>query len=326
MFADPVWTGTLAFLLVFAAIAAAGYWTLLRGSGEQRKAVSRLRGLGARPQTTPQLPPISGGFWRGALELIARAGSTKTAQVEVLRKKCLNAGFFHPRAPMIFVGAQLLLILTLTVGGALLSFWALSGGGSLKPAGGVLARIPPWMKLSLFALSGATAGMLAPSWWLSTQVQKRQRLLRHAFPDALDMLVLCLEGGVSINAAIQRVTDELQVVHPVLGMEMNIVEREMQLGLSASEALRKFGDRCGLTDVSDLAIVLLQSEKYGASLTKTLRGYVEGARINRQQKAEEMAQKAAVKILFPTLLCIFPAIFVVVLGPAAFQIATMFSR
>jgi tight adherence protein C len=326
MFADPAWTGTLAFLLVFAACAVVGYWAFLRGSGGRRKAVSRLRGLAERPLPAPTPPPTGAGFWRAGLELIARAGSTKTARVEELRKKCLNAGFFHPRTPMVFVGAQLLLILTLTVGGALLTFWGAPGVGKGKPSSGVLAQVPPWLKLSLFALSGAAVGMLAPSWWLSMQVQKRQRLLRHAFPDTLDMLVLCLEGGVSINAAIQRVTDELQVVHPVLSMEMNIVQREMQLGLSASEALRKFGDRCGLADVSDLAIVLLQSERYGASITKTLRGYVEGARIARQQKAEEMAQKAAVKILFPTLLCIFPAIFVVVLAPAAFQIATMFSR
>jgi tight adherence protein C len=325
MFADPVLIGTLAFLLVFTASAVVG-WAFLRGSGEQRKAVSRLRGL-ARTSSPALLPTrTTSGLGRACLDLVARAGSTRKARVEELRKKCLNAGFFHPRTPMVFVGAQLLLIITLTVGGALLSFWSAPPGGKPKPPSGILARSPLWLKLSLFTLSGATAGVLAPSWWLSAQVRKRQRLLRNAFPDMLDMLILCLEGGVSINAAIQRVTDELQVVHPVLCMEMNIVQREMQLGLSASEALRKFGDRCGLSDVSDLAIVLLQSEKYGASVTKTLRGYVEGARIARQQRAEEMAQKAAVKILFPTLLCIFPAIFVVVLGPAVFQIATMFSR
>jgi tight adherence protein C len=326
MLTDPVWLGSLAFLLVFAASAAAGYWAFLRGSGEQRKAMSRLRGLAARPQPAPLATPTTAGLWRACLELMARAGSMQTTRVEELRKKCLNAGFFHPRTPLIFVGAQLLLIVTLMAGGAFLALWDAPAAGKAKASSRAVVRLPAWLKLSLFALSGAGAGVLAPSWWLSAQVKKRQRLLRNAFPDALDMMVLCLEAGVSINAAIQRVTDELQVVHPVLSMEMNIVQREMQLGLSASEALRKLGDRCGLADVSDLAVVLLQSEKYGASMTKTLRGYVEGARIARQLKAEEMAQKAAVKILFPTLLCIFPAIFVVVLGPAAFQIATMFSR
>jgi tight adherence protein C len=190
----------------------------------------------------------------------------------------------------------------------------------------LLARLPSGAKVWLCALAGGAIGMLTPSFWLSARVRKRQRLLHYALPDALDMLVLCLEGGVSLNAAIQRVTDELQIAHPLLAVEMNIVQREMQLGLTAGEALRKFGDRCGLLGVQDLALVLLQSERYGASVTKALRGYVECARVERRQEAEETAQKAAVKILFPTMLCIFPAIFVVVLGPAAFQMAKLFAR
>ena len=131
---------------------------------------------------------------------------------------------------------------------------------------------------------------------------------------------------MTLNAAIQRVTDELRIAHPALGLEMAIVQREIQLGLSVGIALRKFADRCGLSDVRELAIVLQQSERYRASLTKALRAYAENSRIERQQKAEERAQKAAVKILYPTLLCIFPAIFIVVLGPAAFQIAKLFVR
>jgi hypothetical protein len=104
MFADPVWTGSLAFLLVFAAIGAAGYWVFLRRSGEQRKAVARLRELAASPQATPLPGQVGSGLWRVGVELLARAGSTRTEQVELLRKKCLNAGFFDPRTPMLFVG------------------------------------------------------------------------------------------------------------------------------------------------------------------------------------------------------------------------------
>jgi tight adherence protein C len=157
-------------------------------------------------------------------------------------------------------------------------------------------------------------------------VRARKRALRNAFPDALDTLVLCLEGGVGLNAAMQRVTDELQVVHPALGAEMVIIQGEMQLGLSAGEALRKFAERCGLEDVRDLASVIQQSERSGASVARALRIHADSARVERQQRAEETAQKAAVKILFPTLLCIFPAIFIVLLGPAAFQLARMFRR
>jgi tight adherence protein C len=157
-------------------------------------------------------------------------------------------------------------------------------------------------------------------------VRKRQQALRQALPDALDMLVLCLEGGVSMLSAFQRVTSEVQVVHPLLGYEMNIMQREIQLGLSTGEAWKKMGERCGLDDVRDLACVLLQSERFGASVVKALRTYAESWRLERQQHAEETAQKAAVKIIFPTLLCIFPAIFIVLLGPAAFQMAALFAK
>jgi tight adherence protein C len=127
-------------------------------------------------------------------------------------------------------------------------------------------------------------------------------------------------------AAAQRVAGELQVVHPVLGSELSVFQREIQLGLSPGDALKKLGERTGLDEVRDLASVLLQSERFGASVVKALRGYADSWRVERQERAEEMAQKAAVKILFPTLLFIFPAIFIVLLGPAAFQVAGLFSK
>jgi tight adherence protein C len=150
--------------------------------------------------------------------------------------------------------------------------------------------------------------------------------LRRGLPDALDMLVLCLEGGISLAAAQQRVTEELQAVHPELGGELAIIEREVLLGVSAGEAWQKLGERADLEEVRNLAAVLLQSEKYGSSVVKALRLFADTFRQQRQQRAEELAQKATVKILFPTLLCIFPAIFVVILGPAALHIMAVFSR
>jgi tight adherence protein C len=151
-------------------------------------------------------------------------------------------------------------------------------------------------------------------------------MLRRGVADMLDMLVLCLEGGVSMTAAMQRVTGELHWAHPLLAGEMNIVQRKIALGMSPGEALKQFGDRCALEEVRDLAAVLLQSERFGASVVKALRIHADTSRQERQQRAEEKAQKASVKILFPTLLCIFPAIFIVLLGPAAFQIVAMFSK
>lgn len=322
MFSDPAVLGPAVFLAVFTAMIVLGcLLTLGRG-----KVAPRLRGLAALSSPAGAPAGRAGGFVRPWLSRLGQAGVAGKAQIAQLRTQCLRAGFFHPNAPLTFLGGKALLILALAGAGALGSFYALAAWGDANTAGGAFAALPLGAKVGLCALAGGAVGMLAPSFWLSAQGRARQRLLRHALPDALDMLVLCLEGGVSLNAAMQRVTDELQIVHPVLALEMNIVQREMQLGLTAGEALNKFADRCGLPGVHDLALVLLQSERYGAGVTKALRGYVEAARLERQQEAEEVAQKAAVKILFPTLLCIFPAIFVVVLGPAAFQMAHLFSR
>jgi tight adherence protein C len=182
------------------------------------------------------------------------------------------------------------------------------------------------VKALAWGTAGGAVGFLGPSLVLSAQVRSRQRLLRHALPDALDIMVLCVEGGASLNAAVSWVTEEIGPVHPELGAEMEIVQREMQLGLSAGEAFRGFAERCGITEARDLAATLLQSEKYGASVAKTLRLYADSARQERQLWAEEMAHKAAVKIMFPMLLCIFPAMFIVLLGPPAFQMAKLFSR
>src|SRR5439155_20687801 len=118
----------------------------------------------------------------------------------------------------------------------------------------------------------------------------------------------------------------LQGVRAVRGGELDIIQREMQMGLSCGEAMKKFAGRCDLEEVRNLASVLLQSERFGAGVVKALRIHADTARQERQQRAEEVAQKAAVKILFPTLLCIFPAIFIVILGPAAYQIAGMLSK
>jgi tight adherence protein C len=139
-------------------------------------------------------------------------------------------------------------------------------------------------------------------------------------PDVLDIITICLEGGLSLQEAIRRVTEELQNVHPLLGDEFAIVQREMLLGLSPGEALRKFAVRCDLAEARDLAAVVLHAERYGVSMVEAMRIEADAMRQDRQQRAEEMAQKAAVKILFPTLLFIFPAIFVVVVGPAVYDI------
>jgi tight adherence protein C len=188
------------------------------------------------------------------------------------------------------------------------------------------ARRESWGRTVVYALGGGLGGFLLPGAFLGSLARRRQRRVRNALPDALDMMVLCVEGGGSLNASVTWVADEIGGVHPDLGREMRLIQREMQLGLSAGEAFAAFAERVAIPETRDLAAAILQTEKYGASVGKMLRSYSESARQDRQLWAEEVAQKAAVKILFPMLLCIFPAMFIVILGPAAMQMSKLFIK
>jgi tight adherence protein C len=225
-----------------------------------------------------------------------------------VRTRLSNAGFYSPHAAAFFRGVQILVAILCTV-----------AGFALTVSTGIVR--PSW----LGGIGGLAVGIIFPGLWLDQMAKKWRMKLRRGWPDCLDMLVLCMEGGVSLRGGLQRVAEELQVVHPELANQMALMQREIQLGLSASEAMLKMGERTGLEEIRDLATVLIQSERYGASIVKTLRIHADTCRHERQMLAEERAQRAAVKILFPTLLCIFPAVFIVILGPAAYQLAKIFS-
>lgn len=310
---DAELAGMLVFLGVFLGIVAVGGLVLTFLYGDNRKAVERLRNLSPRGSSAEPPAPGAGGQALGSL--LPMAGNLllpgNRDQLAQLKTRLTQAGIYGPNAVKIFLGIKVFLMV-------------------LLPA--TAAAVP--YALDLLSLERAIAigvaacgaGMLTPSFWLDYQRERRKNDLRRAIPDVIDMLVLCMEAGVSLIAAFQRVCEELRVVHPGLAKELNIIQREIQLGLSIGDALMKFGDRCDIDEVRNLAQVIQQSERYGASSVKALRVHSESCRVERQQKAEEKAQKAAVKILFPTLLCIFPAIFIVILGPAAYQIASMFTK
>lgn len=221
-----------------------------------------------------------------------------------IKSRLIQAGFYHPQALLAFLGAKMLLILAPALIGLML---------------GVAGLIPTNYGL-LFGACASIGGMIVPSFWLDRRKHKRQNKLRRALPDALDLMVICMEAGLSLRAALQRVTGELQTVHPLLSFEMKIVQREVQLGSPLGDALRTFGVRTDLDDIRNLSAAIKNAERFGSSMVKTLRTFAETLRIRRQQRAEEMAQRAGTKILFPTLLFIFPAIFLIILGPAVIQL------
>jgi tight adherence protein C len=227
-----------------------------------------------------------------------------------LQTRLIHAGLYRRQAMVVFLGVKVMLMFA----PALL---------------GVVASLIGLVTLQQGLLFGAClgiAGLIGPSFWLDRMKKKRQISFRRALPDALDILVICLEGGLSLPASLKRVSGELRMVHSTLAAELAIVQREVQLGRTSGEALRKMGERSDLEEVRSLASVILQSEKFGASLVKSLRVHAESLRLKRQQRAEEMAQMAATKMLFPTVLFILPAMFVVILGPAAIHITQIFGR
>jgi tight adherence protein C len=299
------------FLLVFLGTVGGGALLLYHLYGDNRRALARLRDLSPATTADPENAGVSGMALSALPKLGALVLPGNTEQLAQLKARLTQAGIYGPSALSIFLGAQLILTLVLPLTAGLTPF---------------LLGLLEWHHAVMIGCLAGGVGLFTPSFWVDYQRSRRQNELRRALPDALDMLVLCIEAGVSLPAAVQRVTTELQVVHTGLAREMNIVQREVQLGLSIGEAMKKFGDRCELEEVRNLAAVILQAERYGAGSVKALRQHAESCRVERQQCAEERAQKAAVKILFPTLLCIFPAIFIVILGPAAYQIAAAFSR
>jgi tight adherence protein C len=227
-----------------------------------------------------------------------------------LQTRLIHAGLYNRQAMLVFLGVKTLLI----IGPAIL---------------GIFASMLGLVTMQMGLIGGGClgiSGLIGPSFWLDYMKRKRQSLFRRALPDALDVLVICLEGGLTLQAGLKRISTELRTAHPVLAAELAIVQREVQLGRTSGEAIRKMGERCDLEEIRSLASVILQSERLGASLVKSLRVHSETLRLKRFQRAEEQAAVAATKILIPTILFILPAIFIVILGPAAFHLMQVFAR
>jgi tight adherence protein C len=178
----------------------------------------------------------------------------------------------------------------------------------------------------IYAVMGAAVGMLVPNYLLHRRVQSQMRKLRHGFPDALDLLVVCVESGLGLGPALQRVADELGVSHPELSLELATVTAEIRAGVPRETALKNLADRTGLTDIRGLVSLLVQSMRFGTSVADALRVYSDEFRDKRMQAAEELAAKMSVKLLFPLILFMFPIFFIVAIGPAVLRIIDAFAQ
>jgi tight adherence protein C len=223
-----------------------------------------------------------------------------------LRKTFLKAGYRRESAPIIFFGMKGLLAILLALIFFLVKTFFLKTMTSLN--------------LTLFSLIFALIGFYLPNLWVQMRIARRKEQILKGFPDALDLMVVCVEAGTGLDAAVNRVGEEMKLSNKVLSEEFKLLSLELRAGKPRRDALRNLALRTDLEDVNSLMTLLIQTEKFGTSIGQALRVYSDSMRTKRYQKAEEIAAKLPVKLVFPLVIFIFPALFVVVVGPAAIKI------
>ncbi len=238
-------------------------------------------------------------------ELLKRAPSVWTQNASI-QEQLVHAGFDSPTAPAVYATVRVF---------CLVLFPVIS-----------LIVLPPDSVLQAFVIgvSAGFIGLVSPVVYLIRAVRKRRERIRRSLPDALDLLVVCVEAGISLDAALLRVAKDMVYVHPDLARELIIVNRKTNAGVTREAALRGLWDRTGVEEVRSLVSSLIQSEKWGTSSSRVLRVSSETLRRKRRFAAEKKAATAPIKMLIPMALLIFPALFVVILGPAVMKIVQAF--
>jgi tight adherence protein C len=260
--------------------------------GTSRSILQRRR----RAEQTEKLKSVVQAFG----ESIQERSGTPSA----LRLRLIQAGYPSAAAVPLFLGTRILLPAALGIGSLL-----------LFPILGVSA-----IKAILGVVYFTGLGYVLPTLVVGMRVKRRQKEMQRALPDALDMLVVSVEAGLGLNQALVRVADEIFRLSPVLSEQMTLVNLEIRAGTAREEALRNLADRTGLADIASLTGMLIQTDRFGTSVAQALRIHADTMRTKRRQRAEEAAAKTTIKLIFPLVFCIFPALFVVILGPAMIQI------
>ena len=232
------------------------------------------------------------------LKRLGEMAPKSASEMGKLQRKLLAAGYRRHEAIWIFFGLRI---------GVAFAFFTIT-------------TMPLFFRPNLAASLGAAGlGFLLPNMILGRQAKKRQHRIRLALPDALDLLVVSVEAGLGLDQAIQRVGEELNFAHRDLSDELRLINLELRAGNARADALRNLAHRTGVDDVSSLVAMLVQTDKFGTSVAQSLRVHSETLRTKRRQRAEEAAAKTGVKMVFPLVFCIFPAIWVVTIGPAAIK-------
>jgi len=294
---------TAIFVLVVGAVMSGVL--LLRPSATQK----RLRALQQEPGEPGAM--AAGERWLHWIADMTKPLSSLAAPAEGFEKSNLKLRFTHagirnPVAPSAFFGVKAFLTLGLPLLG-----YALAA---------ITSSLPRGNNLLLLLLGLAAIGYYLPNLVLSHMVQTRQREIFESFPDALDLMTVCVEAGLGTESALSRVADDMALRSPALSDELRLVNLELRAGADRERALRNLAIRTGVEEVGSFVTMLSQAERFGTSIAASLRVHSEMLRTRRRQRAEEAAAKIALKLLFPLIFCIFPSLLVVLLGPAMIQI------
>lgn len=241
---------------------------------------------------------------RAAGPMAKLATPKKDDEIGRIRARFMNAGFRDESAPVVYFAAKTLLAIALPV--AMLLFTGVREWEGNQPM--------------LALLAAAAFGYYLPNGMLARLTEMRQRELFEAFPDALDLMIVCVEAGISLDAAIARTASEIQVRSPKLAEELTLVGLELRLGATRERALRNLATRTGLDEISSFVAMMLQADRFGTSIGDSMRVQADSLRVRRRQRAEEQAAKIPLKMLFPLIFCIFPSLLLVLMGPAMIQI------
>ncbi|HUE81108.1 MAG TPA: type II secretion system F family protein [Pyrinomonadaceae bacterium] len=279
------------------------YWLLYR---PQSAATERLKQLGEKaPIPTAS---VSRGDDRPVAELAERLASPlnkllppSAAEAKKLQKQLMHAGFRSESAPIMYRTIQL---------ASMVGLPALMALGCA-----VLAR--PLSSAFLWIMMAFVVGFFLPRYVLNRMIKSRQQLVRWGLADALDLMVISVEAGLGLNAAMLKVSSELKDVHPDISEEFELANLEIRVGRERDEALRNLAERTGVDDMRSLVAMLIQTDRFGTSVARAIRTFSDSLRTKRRQRAEQAAQKAAVKLLFPLACFLFPTLFIAILGPAA---------
>lgn len=293
-----------AFIAVFLLIASAGLIVFYREAMIQR--VAQVVTPRRQPAGIKDTIQHTGAALGGVVQQFERVMPKTQSDVSVVQQRLIRAGYRKESAVNYFYGAKVLTPIVL----CLVAYF--TGLGHYSP---------------FFAyLIALGLGFMLPDFWLSNRITARQNAIRRGLPDVLDLLVICIEAGLSLDQASFRTAEELDTAHPAICDEMSLVVLEQRAGCPRADAWKHFAERTNVDVVRNLVSVLAQTEKFGTSIAKTLRVHSDTLRTQRRQKVEEQAAKTTVKLVFPLVLFIFPSLFLVTLGPAAITIMESFGK